>query len=41
MLPASINTVSVIRNSGAPRMRTTQVFSNYQRFITGGRVVER
>jgi hypothetical protein len=40
MLPASIDTVSVIRNSGAPRVRTTQVFSNYQRFITGGRIVE-
>jgi hypothetical protein len=40
MLPASINTLSVIRNSGAPRMRTTQVFSSYQRFITGGRVVQ-
>lgn len=41
MLPATISTVSVIRNSGAPRVRTTQVFSNYQRFITGGRVIER
>jgi hypothetical protein len=40
MLPASVSTVSVIRNSGAPRMRKTQVFSKYQRFITGGRVVE-
>ena len=40
MLPASVSTVSVIRNSGAPRMRTTQEFSKYQRFITGGRVVE-
>ena len=39
MLPASINTLSVIRNSGAPRMRTIQDFSHYQRFITGGRVV--
>lgn len=39
MLPASINTLSVIRNSGSPRLRTVQVFSNYQRFITGGRIV--
>jgi hypothetical protein len=39
LLPASINTLSVIRNSGAPRVRTIQTFSHYQRFITGGRIV--
>jgi hypothetical protein len=39
MLPASISTVTVIRNAGTPRLRTTQAFSNYQRFITGGRIV--
>jgi hypothetical protein len=40
MLPASINTVTVVRNAGVPRLRTQQVFSKYQRFITGGRVVQ-
>jgi hypothetical protein len=40
MLPSSIQTLTVIRNSGAPRMRMTQTFSNYKRFITGGRIVK-
>jgi hypothetical protein len=40
MLPASIETVTVIRNAGAPRVRKTQVFSNYRRFVTEGRIVQ-
>jgi hypothetical protein len=40
MLPASISTVQVVRNAGVPRLRTEQVFSRYQRFLTGGRVVQ-
>ena len=40
MLPASITTVTVVRNAGVPRLRTDQVFSRYQRFLTGGRVVQ-
>jgi hypothetical protein len=40
MLPASIETLTVIRNAGAPRVRKTQVFSNYRRFVTGGRIVQ-
>jgi hypothetical protein len=40
MLPASIETLTVIRNSGDPRVRKTQVFSNYRRFVTGGRIVQ-
>jgi hypothetical protein len=39
MLPASIDTVTIFRNSGAPRVRKTQQFSNYRRFITGGRIL--
>ena len=31
MLPASVETLQVIRNSGAPRVRKTQVFSKYRR----------
>lgn len=40
LLPASIDTLTVVRNAGVPRLRTSQVFSNYQRFVTGGRVVQ-
>jgi hypothetical protein len=40
MLPASKDTVTVIRNSGTPRLRTTYRFRNYRRFITGGRIVQ-
>lgn len=40
MLPASAESVSVIRNSGVPRLRTTQKFSNYRRFTTAGRIVQ-
>src|SRR3954468_8221389 len=40
MLPASIDTLTVVRNAGVPRLRTTQSFSHYQRFVTGGRVVQ-
>jgi hypothetical protein len=40
MLPSSIQTLTVVRNSGAPRVRMTQTFSNYKRFITGGRIVK-
>jgi hypothetical protein len=39
MLPRSIDTVTIVRNSGVPRLRTSQSFSNYQRFMTMGRVV--
>jgi hypothetical protein len=40
MLPASIETLTIIRNAGAPRVRKTQVFSNYRRFVTEGRIVQ-
>jgi hypothetical protein len=39
MVPSSIESVTVVRNAGAPRMRTTQTFSNYRRFTTSGRIV--
>ena len=39
LLPESIEMMSLIRGSGSPRLRTTQRFSGYQRFVTGGRVV--
>jgi hypothetical protein len=40
MLPESIVSLQVIRNSGAPRVRTIQKFSKYRRFLTGGKIVE-
>lgn len=39
LLPASIETVTVIRNAGVPRLRTTQLFSRYRRFVTDARIV--
>jgi hypothetical protein len=39
MLPASIETMNVITNAGAPRVRTTQTFGNYRRFVTASRIV--
>ena len=39
ILPATIRSTTVFRNSPSPRVRVTQTFSNYRRFITGGRVV--
>jgi hypothetical protein len=40
LLPESIELMTVIRGSGAPRMRTTQTFTGYQRFVTGGRLIQ-
>lgn len=40
MLPKSMETVQVVRNSGSPRLRKLQVFSDYRRFLTGGRIVD-
>ena len=40
IVPASIDTVTVIRNSGAPRVRKTQRFTDYRRFVTEGRIVQ-
>jgi len=40
MLPHSIDTLTIVRRSGVPRLRTNQTFSNYRRFVTAGRVVQ-
>lgn len=40
MMPASIQTLTIIRDAGVPRLRVTQVFSNYRRFVTDARVVD-
>jgi hypothetical protein len=40
MLPAVVETVTVIRGGSTQRYRITQRFSGYKRFLTGGRIVE-
>ena len=40
MLPESIVTVQVIRDSGSPRVRIVQAFSKYRRFVTDARIVQ-
>jgi hypothetical protein len=40
VLPASIDSVTVFRRSGIPRLRTSQVFTEYRRFLTEGRIVD-
>jgi hypothetical protein len=39
MLPASVESFTIIRNAGTPRVRKTQQFSDYRRFVTAGRVL--
>lgn len=39
LLPATIESLVVIRNSGSPRLRITQAFSEYRRFVTSSRLV--
>jgi hypothetical protein len=39
MLPRSIETTTVWRNASINRMRMTQQFSDYRRFVTDGRIV--
>jgi hypothetical protein len=41
LLPESIEMMTVIRGSGAPRLRTTLTFTGYQRFVTSGKLIER
>jgi hypothetical protein len=39
MLPARIDNLVIVRNSGSPRLRITQLFSGYRRFVTDSRIV--
>ncbi len=39
LLPASIETLTIIRNADVPRMLRVQTFTNYRRFVTEGRIV--
>jgi len=40
LLPESIEALTIIRGSGVPRLRVVQTFSDYKRFLTGGRLVK-
>lgn len=40
MLPATIDTLTIVRGGGIQRTRITQRFSDYRRFVTGGRLVQ-
>lgn len=40
VLPARVESVTVIRGEGVQRMRITQTLTNYRRFITGSRIVQ-
>lgn len=39
LMPAEVETVQVIRDAGTPHLRIRQVFSNYRRFVTEGRIL--
>ena len=39
LLPSRVESVTFIRNSAVPRTRVTRTFTNYRRFLTGGRVL--
>lgn len=39
MLPSTVETVVIVRNSGSPRLRITQEYTNYRRFVTAGRIL--
>lgn len=39
LMPASIDSITVIRPSGMPQLRVSQKFSNYRRFVTGTRIL--
>jgi hypothetical protein len=40
MLPASVESVQVVRGSGIQRHRITQAFTDYRRFLTEGRILQ-
>jgi hypothetical protein len=39
VLPVSASSLRVTRGAGHPRLRTTTEYVNYQRFLTGARIV--
>lgn len=39
LLPEAIESLQIVQGSGAPRVRTTQTFSSYRRFVSDARIV--
>ena len=39
ILPVSAASLRITRRSGMPRLRTSTAYTEYRRFLTGGRVV--
>lgn len=39
MMPARVEGIAIVRNSGVPRLRITQSFAKYRRFVTESRIV--
>ena len=39
ILPESLSSLRITRGAGTPRLRTMTNYKNYQRFLTGGRVI--
>jgi hypothetical protein len=39
LMPVRLESVTVIRNSGVPRLRVTHRLTNYRRFVTSSRIV--
>ncbi len=39
LLPSRVESVSFIRNSGVPRVRVIRTYTDYRRFLTGGRIL--
>ena len=40
MVPSSIETISILRGAGTSRVRTTQTFSAYRRFVSESRIIK-
>jgi len=40
MVPMSIETLSILRGGGSSRVRTTQTYSGYRRFVAESRIVK-
>jgi hypothetical protein len=39
LMPSRVEGIAVVKNSGMPRLRITQSFANYRRFVTESRIV--
>jgi hypothetical protein len=40
LLPESVDSLQIVQGVATPRLRTTETFKNYQRFVTEGRIVQ-